>query len=124
MKLFTEKELRDFIDRNGCIVESDLDEKQLTPIELSNDSLCVNCDESKSIHNVCMDCIIKIGKENIQLPSDKQQHEQIWIAALDYGIEKMKGLNDLESKDAFEQYYNETYGGDDSLKINNGGHQI
>jgi hypothetical protein len=58
-----------------------------------------------------MDCIIKIGKENIQLPSDKQQHEQTWIAALDYGIEKMKGLNDLESKDAFEQYYNKTYGG-------------
>jgi len=23
-----------------------------------------------------------------------------------------------------KQYYNETYGGDDSLKINNGGHQI
>ena len=37
MKLFTEKELRDFIDRNGCIVESDLDEKQLTPIELPSD---------------------------------------------------------------------------------------
>jgi hypothetical protein len=41
----------------------------------------------------------------------EQQHETTWIAALDYGIEKMKGLNDLESKDAFEQYYNETYGG-------------
>jgi hypothetical protein len=37
MKLFTEKELRDFIDRNGCIVESDLDEKQLIPIELPTD---------------------------------------------------------------------------------------
>jgi len=37
MKLFTEKELRDFIDINGCIVESDLDEKQLTPIELPSD---------------------------------------------------------------------------------------
>jgi DNA mismatch repair ATPase MutS len=41
----------------------------------------------------------------------EQQHETTWIAALDYGIEKMKGLNDLESKDAFEQYYEQTYGG-------------
>jgi hypothetical protein len=41
----------------------------------------------------------------------EQQHETTWIAALDYGIEKLKGLNDLESKDAFDQYYNETYGG-------------
>jgi len=39
----------------------------------------------------------------------EQQHETTWIAALDYGIEKLKGLNDLESKDAFEQYYKETY---------------
>ena len=37
MKLYTEEDLRDFIDRNGCIVESDLDEKQLTPIELPSD---------------------------------------------------------------------------------------
>jgi len=37
MKLYTEDDLRDFIDRNGCIVESDLDEKQLTPIELPSD---------------------------------------------------------------------------------------
>ena len=41
----------------------------------------------------------------------EQQHETTWIAALDYGIEKMKGLTDLESKDAFEQYYEQTYGG-------------
>jgi hypothetical protein len=47
----------------------------------------------------------------IELPSDKQQHEQTWIAALFYGIEKMKGLNDLESKDAFENYYELTKGG-------------
>jgi hypothetical protein len=41
----------------------------------------------------------------------EQQHETTWIAALDYGIEKMKGLNDLESKDAFENYYELTKGG-------------
>ena len=37
MKIYTEEQLRDFIDRNGCIVESDLDEKQLTPTELPTD---------------------------------------------------------------------------------------
>ena len=37
MKLYTEEQIRDFIDRIGCIVESDLDEKQLTPIELPSD---------------------------------------------------------------------------------------
>ena len=41
----------------------------------------------------------------------EQQHETTWVAALDYGIEKMKGLNNLESKDAFDNYYNETFGG-------------
>ena len=42
---------------------------------------------------------------------EKERIENAWVAALDFGIEKMKGLNDLESKDAFEQYYNETFGG-------------
>ena len=42
---------------------------------------------------------------------EKQRIENVWIAALDFGIEKMKGLNTLESKDAFDQFYNETYGG-------------
>jgi hypothetical protein len=112
MKLYTEEEILSFLKREfSDEINAETFIENLTPIELPNDSLCVNCDESKSIHNVCMDCIIKIGKENIQLPSDKQQHEQTWIAALDYGIGKMKGLNDLESKDAFENYYNETYGG-------------
>jgi hypothetical protein len=112
MKLYTEEEILSFLKREfSDEINGETFIENLTPIELPNDSLCVNCDESKSIHNVCMDCIIKIGKENIQLPSDKQQHEQTWIAALDYGIGKMKGLNDLESKDAFGQYYNETYGG-------------
>ncbi len=42
---------------------------------------------------------------------EKERIENAWVAALDFGIEKMKGLNDLESKDAFEQYYEQTYGG-------------
>jgi hypothetical protein len=45
MKLYTEEDLRDFIDRNGCIVESDLDEKQLTPIEIpSNEQIIKHID--------------------------------------------------------------------------------
>ncbi len=48
----------------------------------------------------------------------EQQHETTWIAALDYGIEKMKGLNDLESKDAFEQYYEQTFGNNHIVKAN------
>ena len=34
MKLYTEEQVRDFIDRYGCIVQSDLDENQLNTIEL------------------------------------------------------------------------------------------
>jgi hypothetical protein len=42
---------------------------------------------------------------------EKVRMESTWIAALDFGIEKMKGLNTLESKDAFEKFYKTTYGG-------------
>ena len=44
--------------------------------------------------------------------SNIKQHEVTWIAALDYAIEKMKGLNNAESIDAFKKHYNETFGGD------------
>lgn len=50
--------------------------EEITPIELPSDSLCINCDDSKSTHNICMDCIIKIGKENIELPSDEEIEKQ------------------------------------------------
>jgi hypothetical protein len=43
--------------------------------------------------------------------SNIKQHEVTWIAALDYAIEKMKGLNNAESIDAFKKHYNETFGG-------------
>ena len=67
MKLYTEEELRKHLYNH-----SDEFFERLTPIELPSDSLCINCDESESTHNICMDCIIKIGKENIQLPSDDE----------------------------------------------------
>jgi hypothetical protein len=39
------------------------------------------------------------------------QHALTWVNALKYAIEKMKGLDNSESEDAFRKYYNETYGG-------------
>jgi hypothetical protein len=85
MKLYTESEVRKAIElsrdthqEGRAYMERDeydysMDEvfQLLTPIELPSDSLCINCDESESTHNICMDCIIKIGQENIQLPSDE-----------------------------------------------------
>jgi hypothetical protein len=50
--------------------------------------------------------IVEIFKE-----MEMERIENAWIAALDFGIEKMKGLNTLESKDAFEKFYKTTYGG-------------
>ena len=38
------------------------------------------------------------------------QHALTWVNALKYAIEKMKGLDNSESEDAFRKYYNETYG--------------
>ena len=52
----------------------------LDAIELPSHMLCVNCDESKPTHNICMECIIKVGKQNIELPSD----EEIEQVALDF----------------------------------------
>ena len=75
MKLYTEEQVREALRMTlGSLkisTENDII-SALTPIELPSDSLCINCDESKSTHNVCMDCIIKIGRQNIQLPSDEE----------------------------------------------------
>jgi ribosomal protein L32 len=82
MKLYTEEQLKlfyqlgkfDGIARRENDVEEEI--KNHLPIELPSDSLCINCDESKSTHNVCMDCIIKIGRQNIQLPSDEEIEQE------------------------------------------------
>ena len=81
MRLYTEEQVREAIKLctiSVCgsfpILSEDDILEELTPIELPSETICVNCDEPKSIHNICMDCIIKVGKQNIQLPSD----EQIW----------------------------------------------
>jgi hypothetical protein len=42
---------------------------------------------------------------------EKGQMENTWISALEYAIELLKGLHNIESKDAFEKFYKTTYGG-------------
>jgi hypothetical protein len=105
MKLYTESEVRKAIElsrdthqEGRAYMERDeydysMDEvfQLLTPIELPSDSLCINCDESESTHNICMDCIIKIGKENIKLPSDE-------------AIRKIMELDEMEF-DEFDPYH-------------------
>ena len=93
MKLYTEEQVRlamDFARGHNKMTDSQFIDL-LIPIELPSDSLCINCDESESTHNICMDCIIKIGKENIQLPSDE-------------GIKKIMELDDMEF-DEFDPYH-------------------
>jgi len=73
MKLYTEEEIVNFLKKEFADeINAETFMENLTPIELPSDSLCINCDESESTHNICMDCIIKIGKENIELPSDEE----------------------------------------------------
>jgi len=93
--------------------------KQQTAVQLIIQALDIEC-KSRGM-NVNWDMYLEIEKkqrikDKLELSASlvknkEQQHETTWIAALDYGIEKMKGLNDLESKDAFEQYYEQIYGG-------------
>lgn len=52
----------------------------------------------------------KSKETELESLSNIKQHEVTWIAALDYAIEKMKGLNNAESIDAFKKHYNETFG--------------
>lgn len=82
MKLYTEEQVLRMLEvcRDSDLYEHILTFEDIlkteTPIELPSDSLCINCDESKSTHNVCIDCMIKIGKENIELPSDEEINEE------------------------------------------------
>jgi hypothetical protein len=55
------------------------------------------------------DEIQKLLEKHLEM--EKERMESTWIAALDYAIELLKGLNNLKSKDAFDQFYNETFGG-------------
>jgi hypothetical protein len=41
---------------------------------------------------------------------EKKEKERCWIAALEYGLKVLKTDENANSKEAFEQYYTETYG--------------
>ena len=95
MKLYTEEQVIEVFEKYGNMSAInarniiDLSES----IELPSDSLCINCDESKSTHNVCMDCMIKIGKENIELPSDEEIARE---ASNEYQEQKQSYENSVE----------------------------
>ena len=91
MKLYTKNQVKMIVaraklyrgavhDNFAFIMSEDEILDSETPIELPSNSICINCDESKSTHNVCIDCMIKIGKENIELPSD----EEIFLESLNH----------------------------------------
>ena len=42
---------------------------------------------------------------------DKKQHEATALAMIEYALDNIEGKNNLNGKDAFEQYYEQTYGG-------------
>lgn len=69
-------------DDDDAFVESygvSVNEQRYTP-NLTDESICVNCDELKSCSNICMDCIKKIVEEN-QQPATKLTDEDIekWV---------------------------------------------
>jgi hypothetical protein len=41
---------------------------------------------------------------------EKKEKEKCWIAALEYGLKVLKTDENATSKEAFEQYYTQTYG--------------
>ena len=108
MKLYTEEQVRkafiagmEFIAVDPLKYEQDADEymDSLTPIELPSDSLCINCDESEFTHNICMDCIIKIGKENIKLPSDEEIKKEMEYYKLDpFDLTYFEGISYMRDK--------------------------
>jgi len=105
-KLYTEEQVYDAISKAFRYKSNIEILNSLTPIELPTDAICVNCDEQKPIHSICMDCIIKIGKQNIELPTDEEiereleSHEHMTLeleagfrAGASYVIYKIQGGN-------------------------------
>jgi type II secretory pathway component PulK len=42
---------------------------------------------------------------------ERQQNEYTWIAGAEYALSFLKDKTSEDSKESFEQYYNETFGG-------------
>lgn len=80
--------------------------KQQTAVEWYNNQLRKVFSNTTEASNFSHEELLQQAKE-----IEKVRMESTWIAALDYAIKLLKCLNNLESKDAFDQFYNETYGG-------------
>jgi hypothetical protein len=80
---------------------------------MTNDKQQTGVEWLEQINNHCKKYGRTIEQKDIEQAKEMEREriENAWIAALDFGIEKMKGLNTLESKDAFEKFYKTTYGG-------------
>ena len=82
--------------------------EQLTTIEwfvnrvesISNDKSLTK-EESIRLYNQA----IEHSKE-----MEKKQHELTALSMIEYALDNFEGKNNLSGKEAFEQYYNETYG--------------
>ncbi len=67
---------------------SSLIEWMQSKIELSE---CVNCDEVKETHQICMDCIGKLIKENQENLYTEEDLEKVWLLAVENTL--LKALN-------------------------------
>ena len=63
------------INDNGEIYEQF--KEFLKTIQLPQQEMCISCDEEKETHEICMDCIGKMIKENQQEISDEEIEEEI-----------------------------------------------
>lgn len=83
MKFYSEEQVRSMLqvcedrDLYDEILTFDDVLKTQTPIELPNDLMCVNCDEPKSTHSICMDCIIEVGMQNIATNQKAKNGNQV-----------------------------------------------
>ena len=64
------------------------------------------------INNLPEDYILALPYELVEQAKEmeKQEKEKCWIAALEYGLKVLKTDENATSKEAFEQYYTQTYG--------------
>lgn len=55
-----------------------------------------------------------LDKEDVKLfeqakEMEKEHQEETALAMIEYALDNIEGKNNLNGKDAFEQYYNETF---------------
>jgi ribosomal protein L32 len=73
-------------------------EKKKKEAQLPQQEICINCDEQKETHKICMDCIGKIIKENQKEISDEEINKEAknhhnyyeWSASAKWYREQLK----------------------------------